>query len=127
MLIVSPSPNERTTSIDAVDRPTPVDAYALPSQSDLQSLINRFFSTVGNVLPYVEKSYLFHDDAQSDRVPVWHTSKAGRALLNIICAHSAFTLRSPEAEIFYRRTLLLLDELALRGSSMELGRVHEIS
>ncbi|KAF2240182.1 hypothetical protein BU26DRAFT_386877, partial [Trematosphaeria pertusa] len=92
----------------------------LPSDQDLLGLVNQFFATVGIVLPYVDKSFLLHDGTQLGQRAIWQSSKPGRALLNIICAHAAFTLRSTNAEVFYRRTLLILDELTLRGSSLEL-------
>jgi hypothetical protein len=82
----------------------PKNHLTLSSHQDLQSLVNYFFEAQGSVLPYVDNS-----------------SNVKKALLNIICAHAALSKSSPDAEIFYRRTLVLLDGLPLRGSSLELG------
>lgn len=117
----SPSALPQSPPRQTDGRPKSVDPYALPSDQDLLGLVNQFFATVGIVLPYVDKSFLLHDGTQLGQRAIWQSSKPGRALLNIICAHAAFTLRSTNAEVFYRRTLLILDELTLRGSSLELG------
>jgi hypothetical protein len=98
-----------------------IDPFALPNDQDLGDLINSFFTSAYLVFPYVEKIPLPYEGIQSNRTFIWQASKSGRALLNVICAHSALILRSSDAELFYRRTLLLLDELTIRGSSLELG------
>jgi hypothetical protein len=109
-----------------VDRQSkPIDPYVLPSTSELKSLLNHFVATVGMVFPYIDKASLLHHGGQLSQGAIWETSKPGRALVNIICAHAAFGLGSAEAELFYRRTLLLLDELTIRGSSVELGMLSQ--
>ncbi|KAF2107469.1 fungal-specific transcription factor domain-containing protein [Lophiotrema nucula] len=100
-----------------------VDRYALPHESEMMRLTNRFFTTIGIVVPYIDRSALLpwlQASSHSRRPRLWSTSRPARALINIICAHAALTLQSPDAEAFYRRTLALLDELTLRGSSIEL-------
>ncbi|KAF7671296.1 cytochrome p450 [Alternaria burnsii] len=88
---------------------------------DLNGLMNSFFEAQGSVLPYVDKHAISFNGAHSFLELFHNSSNAKKALLNVIFAHAALTKSCPEAEIFYRRTLALLDGLSLRGSSLELG------
>ncbi|KAL1801137.1 hypothetical protein ACET3X_001479 [Alternaria dauci] len=89
------------------------------SDQDLQSLVNHFFEAQGSVFPYVDRTVLGLGEDRSFLVPFENSSNTKKALLNIIGAHAALTKSSPDAEIFYRRTLVLLDGLPLRGSGLE--------
>jgi hypothetical protein len=91
------------------------------NDQDLIGLMNSFFEAQGSVLPYVDKHALSFNGAHSLLELFHNSSNAKKALLNIIFAHAALAKSRPEAEIFYRRTLALLDGLSLRGSSLELG------
>lgn len=100
----------------------PIDPYALPNDRELLVFVTQFFATIGMVLPYIDNLSLLLDSRQPSSKQPWLTSRPRRALLNIVCAHAAFTQHSEEAEVFYQRTLACLTEKTLRGSSLELGK-----
>jgi hypothetical protein len=113
----SPSPcrevNQRLKSYTDAHRAT-VDPYALPPEHKISMLVDYFFATVGPVFPYVEKSTMAAVE------PVWRTTRSGRALLNIICAHASLVSDATAAEAFYDRTVALLDAGTIHGASLEL-------
>jgi hypothetical protein len=98
-----------------------VDIFALPRDEDAIRLINHFFATVGLVLPYVSKLTLVLEYNQARRQDFSRLRRDFLALLNITWAHASSSLRISDAETFYRRALVLLDERTLRGTSQELS------
>jgi hypothetical protein len=113
------------TTHDIDERLQPLDLYAIPNDQRLRHLVSRFCTTTGTVLPYIDAKSLLQDSEQSTEGSIWQTSQAGRALLNIVCAHAALVERSTDAEIFYRRAHGLLQGLTLRGSSLELSTKND--
>ncbi|RFU33160.1 hypothetical protein B7463_g3168, partial [Scytalidium lignicola] len=100
-------------------KPKVADIWELPDNDAGISLINRFFITVGSVIPCVDQSGLlakFSERSQGNE----HRSRPLWALLNIIFAHASIGLVDRDPSPFYLRTLDLLDEQTLRGSSLEL-------
>ncbi|KAG9188845.1 benzoate 4-monooxygenase [Alternaria panax] len=100
--------------------PGPNNLFISSTDEYLNSLVSHFFETQGPVFPYVDKTLLGLNENHSILSLFQNTSNARRALLNIICAQAALSKSSPDAEVFYRRTLVLLDGLPLRGSSLQL-------
>jgi hypothetical protein len=87
----------------------------------LCDLCRNYFVTIGHVVPYLIRENLFNDGHNLTLRPITQANKAGRALLDITCAHAAFLTCPSSAEMYYRRTLRNLEGLTLRGSSIELG------
>lgn len=110
---VSPDPRRNTSQETRLQR-SHADDHALPSENDRSVLVDRFFTTVGVVLPFVDKTALM----MADNKPI---PRAILSLLNIVYAHASSTIDKWSSELFYRRALALLDERTLRGSSLELG------
>jgi hypothetical protein len=112
----SPSPlPARTSSKEDAQHPK-VDPFVVPPQKELLDLINRFFATTGAVLPFVDRSVAV---STSDDW-VWRTTRSGRALLNIVCAHATLSLNRDTAEVYYHRAVALLDIYTVHGASLEL-------
>ncbi|KAH5520694.1 hypothetical protein HBI37_172020 [Parastagonospora nodorum] len=86
----------------------------------LHDLCRDYFATIGHVVPYLIEENLFNDGHNLTLRPIMQTNKAGRALLDITCAHAAFFTCPSSAELYYRRTLRNLEGFTLRGSSIEL-------
>jgi hypothetical protein len=93
-----------------------VDPYIVPNDQEIAELVSRFFVTTGVVLPFIEKSAFLHPANK----PVWLTTRSGRALLNIICAHAYLAANRVTAEVYYSRTVALLDTYTVHGASLEL-------
>jgi hypothetical protein len=87
----------------------------------LHDLCRDYFATIGHVVPYLIKEDLFNNGHSLTLRPIMQANKAGRALLDITCAHAAFFTCPSRAELYYRRTLRNLEGITLRGSSVELG------
>ena len=98
------------------------ELYALPQEQELRFLINHFFVTVGAVLPFVSKSAVLAEYSRVCRESFKHMSRTFRALLNIICAHASSSLHEWDSELFYQRSLALLDNRVLSSANMELSR-----
>ena len=98
-----------------------LDPYAIPDFPELVRLINRFFVTIGAVMPYISKSALLFECQLVREGRIRELPRPSLALLNIVCAWALCSLRHADTEAFYHRTLNLLDERTLRGSCLELG------
>ncbi|KAH8888104.1 hypothetical protein GQ53DRAFT_826665 [Thozetella sp. PMI_491] len=109
-----------TNQLGLRDIPQRVDLYTLPNEQELLALVTQFFATVGIALPYIDKVSLLSYTAQPSNIALRQMSRPKRALLNIVCAHAAFTVQSTDAELYYQRSLGSLDERTLRGASLEL-------
>jgi len=105
--------------MESVSRMTTAEAYALPQEKELRSLINQFFGSVGTVLPYVNKSAVLAEYTLAQREK--RLSRTFRALLNIIFAFASSSLQGWNHEVFYQRSLALLDDRVLCGANIELG------
>ncbi|KAL2816662.1 hypothetical protein BJX63DRAFT_387014 [Aspergillus granulosus] len=96
-----------TRPTEAIKASRPV--YYLPPLNEAMPLFDRYFSTIGVVLPYIEKETMvrvYHTAAQLE------PSKRRRtplALLNIVWAHAESSLGSPQRETFYKRAVALID------------------
>ncbi|KIW04384.1 uncharacterized protein PV09_04668 [Verruconis gallopava] len=109
----SPSPEQTRRRRDAHRI---VEPFVVPQEQELVELLNHFFITTGAVLPFVEKSAFL----PLTKDAVWRTTRSGRALLNIICAHASLTVNPTNAEDFYDRAVVLLEAYTLHGASLEL-------
>jgi hypothetical protein len=118
-----PSVAQATRSLDG--RLQSLDLYAIPDERRLRNLVTQFCSTMGTVLPYIDAKSLVHYSLQLARGSVCQLSQAGRAQLNIACAHAALVERSADAETLFRRANGLLQGLPIRGSSLELSTKKE--
>lgn len=103
---------------DTFDRS--LKAYQIPRTQDTLHLITRFFSTVGLVLPYVDKSSLVSIIKPTEGDTPRQTSRVEEALLSIICAYAALSTSTTDAYAYYQNTLNLLEERTLRGASLQL-------
>lgn len=109
------SPDVRHSNSQERLEHTVLEPLVLPNENDRTILVDRYFATIGVVLPFVDRLALL---VREDR-PI---SRAMRALLNIVYAHAASTMEDWSSDLFYRRALALLDERTLRGSTLELGK-----
>lgn len=119
-LNASKRPLDQSLRYESSEPEPGIDVVSVAHQ-DLQSLVSQFSEVQGVVLPFVDRSVLGLDEPGS--ILGWNqsSSNALKALVYMMCAHSALGKPSSDAEPFYRRALVLLDGLTLRGSSLELG------
>lgn len=101
--------------------PLPNELYTLPSKEEAVLLLDRFFSTINMVLPYISKPDLLEEyhKATEQRPPKFR--RVLLALLNIVWAHASASLGNARQEGFYRKSVALLDSRTLERPSYELG------
>lgn len=104
--------------------PVAKELYTLPSKEEATLLLDRFFSAIYMVLPYISKSGLLEEyhKATEQRPPKFR--KVLLALLNIVWAHASASFGNPRREDFYQRSVALLDSRTLERPSYELGMFH---
>lgn len=85
-------------------------------------LLERFFATVGAVVPCVDKgSHLgYWREVFKDRARV--VSRTAYALVNIMMAHASATLPSEDPILFYRRSWDHLDMQTVQSTDIHTGR-----
>lgn len=94
--------------------------WYLPNKTIGDNLIEQYFATIGVIVPFIDRSDLLSKFASASKRsasrsrPLW-------SLLNIIFAHASICLATSDPFRYYHRTLHLLDQQTLRGSSIELG------
>ncbi|KAL3469795.1 hypothetical protein BJX99DRAFT_267878 [Aspergillus californicus] len=99
------------------------DIYHLPPLGEAMALLERYFSTIGVVLPYIKKATavdVYHTALQHEPSKRCRTSLA---VLNIVWAHAAASLGLSQRETFYQRSVALLDSRDLERPSYELVQV----
>ena len=97
-------------------------SYILPRYQDAILLINNYFTTVGFVLPYVDKATLVSQYLKTSSQNPPKFRRGFFALISIICALSLSSLGDDHAEIYYQRAMAVLSPRCLRGSSLEIGK-----
>lgn len=113
-------PRSASTRLD--QQWAPQDAFVLPRERDAIPLMNRFFATVGLVLPILSRTTLVSEYNQARRSSFSHVRRDFLALLNIVWAHASSSIQTVEAETFYQRALAVLDERSMQGTSVELSK-----
>ncbi|KAI1614677.1 fungal-specific transcription factor domain-containing protein [Exophiala viscosa] len=94
-------------------------SYNLPRYQDAVLLINHYFTTVGFVLPYVDRATLVSQYLKITSQNPPNFRRGFFALISIICALSLSSLGDDHAEIYYQRAMAVLSPRCLRGSSLE--------
>jgi hypothetical protein len=84
-------------------------------------LFDRYFSTIGVVLPYVDKGTILNLYHGVTRVDLLKRRRTTLALLNIVWAHAAASLGSSQRETFYKKAVALMDSRDIERPSYELG------
>ncbi|KAL4795354.1 hypothetical protein BDV19DRAFT_378830 [Aspergillus venezuelensis] len=100
--------------------PTPTDMFTLPSKREGTDLLERFFSTIDPVLPYIDKPALIGEYHKSINQHPPRFRRVFLALLNIVWAHASASIGTSRCEAFYRRSVALLDSRTLERPSYEL-------
>jgi hypothetical protein len=101
--------------------PSSDSVYHMPLLGDAMALFDRYFSTIGVVLPYIEKAAVVRDYHTAMQLEPSKQRRTSLAVLNIVWAHAAASLHSPLQETFYKRAVALLDSRDLERPSYELG------
>ncbi|PYH30880.1 fungal specific transcription factor domain-containing protein [Aspergillus neoniger CBS 115656] len=93
---------------------------AIQSCSITEGKTNRFSTTIGAILPYVNCEALLktYEKALLERPPRFQ--RVFLALLNVVWAHASASLQLPEAEVFYSHCAGLLDQRTLERPTLEL-------
>jgi hypothetical protein len=95
--------------------------YHMPPLGDAMALFDRYFSTIGVVLPYIEKAAVVRDYHTAMQHEPSKRHRTSLAVLNIVWAHAAASLHSSLQETFYKRAVALLDSRDLERPSYDLG------
>ncbi|OJJ78809.1 fungal specific transcription factor domain-containing protein [Aspergillus glaucus CBS 516.65] len=98
------------------------EIHSLPTKADGLRLLNRFFSTIGVLLPYVSRADLLekYEKGRNSNPPRF--TRVLLVLLNVVWAHALASLHNGRAEVFYHRAMALLNPQTLQGSSYDLVR-----
>jgi hypothetical protein len=94
---------------------------AIPDSQLASSLFQHFFSTMWQVLPYLERSSLMLSYQQALTDDFKNTRRITMAIFNIIRAHGAYCISYDQAEHFYRRAIGPLNSLLIRDANEEMG------
>lgn len=96
-------------------------AHSLPAYDELFNLLDRFFTTVGAVIPCVdEPAFLgYWRECSKDKSIV--IPRTAYALVNIIMAHASATIPDGNPLLFYHRSLGLLDISTVQGTDIHTG------
>ena len=115
-------PQQKSSQLSGLShRVTGTQAFTLPPELEALCLIDRYFISVGSMLPFVSKPVLLSDHRRLRHGGTGPHFGAKRALLNIIFALASATLADRDSGTFYHRSLACLDERRIRGASVELS------
>ncbi|KAF9894707.1 hypothetical protein FE257_006597 [Aspergillus nanangensis] len=96
--------------------------HALPTGEEGLYLIQRFSTTIGVILPYVNPEQLSDAYQKASRGNSPRFRRTLLILLNMVWAHASASLQRPEAETFYQRAMELSDNQTIERPSFELAQ-----
>lgn len=97
------------------------DHYDMPNDNQAHYLFDNFFSTINLTMPYVDKHTLIQNYNHVKHLQARQAHRNIWSLVNIIWAQASSSLDRPDSEMYYRRTVSLLDAHTIRKTSQELG------
>lgn len=123
------SPSCRSGSNTKGARDRQVDYYALPSDADTLTLIQRYFSNTGLLYPYLHEGMFLATYTEMKRNNFTKIRRTWLGLLNMVLALATNTTvrtdvraekRMQESDVFYQRAVGLCDKQIMRGTSLEI-------
>jgi hypothetical protein len=96
--------------------------YILPSEQEVQFLFNTYFAGIGTLFPYINEADVLTEyrKGRAQHPPKFRA--VFLASVNIIWAHACASVGKTQREIFYNRSLALLDLRTLERPGYELGK-----
>jgi hypothetical protein len=107
-----------------------VNIYALPSENRLWSLIQKYFSKTGQLLPFIHEESFCETYFEMKRTNFTRVRRTWLGLLNIVLAIATSLAtdrefpaqkRIEESDIYYQRANALCDRESKRNTSLEMG------
>jgi hypothetical protein len=95
-------------------------------------MIERFFSTTGELFPYIDKEAFLQQYEQLTSANIRTVRRSWLGLLNMVLAMSTSAShdsgstaieRAATSDIFFRRTLALCEKQIRHGTSLEVGEL----
>jgi hypothetical protein len=110
--------------------PASTEPFILPPETETMQMIEIYFSTTGELFPYIDKEAFLqqYDQLASSNIRTVRRSWLG--LLNMILAMSTRASydsassaieRTAMSDIFFRRTMALCEKQIRHGTSLEVG------
>ncbi len=113
-----------------------INIYALPSEQKTRDLLSEYFNTTALLFPYIYEPKFWETYEEMKRNNFTKVKKTWLGLLNVIMAlTTSISLetglsaedRLKESYIFYQRAAGLCDPQIMRGASLELGQLLNLS
>lgn len=117
-----PTSNQTNHSRSALGISPTRNVYMLPSEQEVQFLFNAYFTGIGTPFPYINDADVSTEyrKARAQNPPKFRA--VFLALVNIIWAHACASVGKTQREIFYNRSVALLDLRTLERPGYELGK-----
>lgn len=98
-------------------------ACSLPAEDELIRLLERFFTTIGAVIPCIDEAALLEYWTGFSKDKTRLIPRTAYALVNIIMAHASATMLDGNPILYYRRSLDLLDMQTVQRTDIYTGRL----
>jgi hypothetical protein len=130
-----PSPPSRNFGTDSNLVPVGTEPFILPPEHETMQMIETYFSTTGELFPYIDKEAFLQQYHQLASSNIRTVRRSWLGLLNMILAMStsashhsvsSATERTAISDIFFHRTMTLCGKQIRHGTSLEVGKSQSL-